>query len=260
MKELGLYRTTKVNYVPYITDGNGRDRYIVVGRGGLFPNSPINSENTRRTGTILNTKVSYKSVSPYYKAPNFHYHSDGLGRDSYIRTNGGGLIYDSKPLNSYKLTDFLRSKDDNTNTININQQNLGHKNRDQYQKYLRSKEKDIINRLYENGKKKNLKSKGEYSSKIILSEADEIKLPKLLDKKTSNTINKEIDTSEENKNENITLDLKKNRSNNNLDSECFIKYLSRINNFDEKKRMKKDNNKLFNQAYLHLRNTNYNYE
>jgi hypothetical protein len=260
MKELGLYRTTKVNYVPYNTDGNGRDRYIVVGRGGLFPNSPINSENTRRTGTVMNTKVSYKSASPYYKAPNFHYHSDGFGRDSYIYTNGGGLIYDSKPLNSFKLTDFLRANDDNTNTIITNQQNCNPKNRDQYQKYLRSKEKDIINRLYENGKKKNLKNKGEYSKKIVLNETDEIKLPKLLDKKTSNTINKEIDTSEENKNENITLDLKKNRTNNNLDNEHFIKYLSKINNFDEKKRMKKDNNKLFNQAYLHLRNTNYNYE
>ena len=65
---------------------------------------------------------------------------------------------------------------------------------------------------------------------------------------------------EEKINENITTDLRKNKTNNNLDNEHFIKYLSKINNFDEKKRIKKDNNKLFNQAYLHLRNINYNYE
>ena len=264
MKELGLYRTAKVNYVPYNTDGNGRDRYIVIERGGLFPSSTVNSENTRRTGTCLFTKINHKSVSPYYRTPNFHYHSDGLGRDSYIYSNGGGLIYDSKPLNSYQLTDFLRAKDDNIISIDKNKKMFLSKNQDIYQKYLRAKEKELINRLYENEKKKNIKkkNKGENNNNIGLNETDEVKLPKLLDKNINknNNINIEGKNMEENKNENISLDLKKNRTNANLDKENFMQYLSKINNFDEKKRNKKNNNKFFNQAYLHLRNINYNYE
>ena len=108
MNEHGLYRTMKLKYVPYFTDGNGRDRYIAFDNGGFFGNKEVNKENSRRTGTSFDTKITYKYISPYMKTPNFHYHSDGNGRDSYIYTNGGGLYYDTKPLGSYKLTDFLR--------------------------------------------------------------------------------------------------------------------------------------------------------
>ena len=112
-----LYRTFKSNYVPYFPDGNGRDRYIAFDNAGFFPNKESKKENVRRTGTSFDTKISYKYISPYMKAPNFHYHSDGNGRDSYIYSNGGGLFYDSKPLNSYKLTDFLRANDYGTTYI-----------------------------------------------------------------------------------------------------------------------------------------------
>ena len=269
--KLGLYRTSKVNYVPYYTDGNGRDRYIAVERGGLFPNNSVNPENIRRTGTLLHTKVSYKSVSPYPKSPNFHYHSDGNGRDSYIYSNGGGLIYDSKPLNSYKLTDFLRPKENDYITINKNEQIYSSKNKEKYQKILKEKEKDIINRLYENEKQKQkFNNKKKDANNDILNEIDEIKLPKIIDKNSYNTVNRniKIENSKENKNEE-TLDYNskknknynifiKSKNNSNLDSEQFMKYISKINNFDEEKRLKK-NNKSFNQAYLHLRNINNNY-
>lgn len=263
MKELGLYRTTKVNYVPYANDGNGRDKYIASDRGGLFSNNnSTNPENTRRTGTTLNTKISYKSVSPYFKTPNFHYHSDGYGRDSYIYTNGGGLIYDSKPLNSYKLTDFLRSNEDNGVFINKNERIWLSKNQDKYQKFLRAKEKDIIDRLYENEKKKFTKNKKVEDSRPLQTEADDIKLPKLFDKKYCTTLDNNIENEkiEDNKNGEYTANniMVKNKTNNNLDGQNLLESLSKINNFDATKRLKRTN-KSFNQAYLHLRNVNYNY-
>ena len=100
------------------------------------------------------------------------------------------------------------------------------------------------------------------------TEENELKLPKIMDKKLNNiSIDAENKNVEENKNENdINLNRNKNnriinnKKNNTLDYENFMKSISKINNFDEKKRLKKNNNPLFNQAYLHLRNINYNYE
>ena len=262
MKELGLYRTTKVNYVPYTNDGNGRDKYIANDRGGLFSNhTSINQENTRKTGTALNTKISYKSVSPYVKTPTFHYHSDGYGRDSYIYTNGGGLLYDTKPLNAYKLTDFLRSNDDNCAS---NEKVWLSKSKSKYQKMLRAKEKDIINRLYSNEKKKfikNFRKDDNQSYQPVQTETD-ITLPKLFDKKNNifvnnNNINTNIDNDkiEDNKN-GETMDekdlLSKKEKNKNNDNNCInvnlFNSLSKINRFDVNKRLKM-NNKAMNQPF-----------
>ena len=272
IKDLGLYRTMKLNYVPYFTDGNGRDRYIAFDNAGFFANKEINKENVRRTGTSFDTKISYKYVSPYMKAPNFHYHSDGNGRDSYIYTNGGGLFYDSKPLNSYKLTDFLRG---DNRTIKRDGKVWVSKSQDKYNKLLRAKEKDIINRLYENEKKKFLKKKKEENednyflenSNPIQTEVETTKLPKLMDKQYNNTLdskNKEGSEEEQNKINN-TLDSKKknktflfskNMTENDLNQE-ILKSISKINDFDVSKKLKRTN-KSFNQAYFHLRNVNYN--
>ena len=275
--KLGLYRTSKVNYVPYYTDGNGRDRYIAVERGGLFPNNSVNPENIRRTGTLLHTKVSYKSVSPYPKSPNFHYHSDGNGRDSYIYSNGGGLFYDSKPLNSYKLTDFLRANDYGT-TYNRNGKVWVSKTQDKYNKLIRAKEKDIINRLYENEKKKFIKKKeneenleeNENEYKTVMTEVENTKLPKIMNKKnfyTKDTLNNNLirEKNDEEKEISNTIDAKKsgnnlmmskNMTNDEFNQEIFLKSLSKINNFDVSKKLKRKN-KSFNQAYFHLRNNNY---
>ena len=199
IKDFGLYRTMKYNYVPYFTDGTGRDRYIAFDNAGFFQNRESKKENVRRTGTSLDTKISYKYVSPYMKAPNFKYHSDGNGRDSYIYTNGGGLFYDTKPLNSYRLTDFLRSNNYSTplrtGKVWVSQ------SQDKYNKLLRAKEKDIINRLYENEKKKFIKKRQEMDEfnnleenenqyRNIQTEVETTKLPKLIDKKFYKNINK----------------------------------------------------------------------
>ena len=277
IKDLGLYRTMKLNYVPYFTDGNGRDRYIAFDNAGFFANKQANKENVRRTGTSFDTKISYKYVSPYMKAPNFHYHSDGNGRDSYIYTNGGGLYYDSKPLNSYKLTDFLRGNDNPTKKKDGKV--WFSKSQDKYNKLLRAKEKDIIFRLYENEKQKFLKKKSEENEdnylenrnnegyNTIQTEVETTKLPKLMDRSYINTLdslNKEK-SEEENKISN-TSDVKKrnkpylfskNMTDNDFNEETLLKSISKINDFDVSKKLKRTN-KSFNQAYFHLRNVNYN--
>jgi hypothetical protein len=266
----------KLNYVPYFTDGSGRDRYIAFDNAGFFSNKESKKENVRRTGTSLDTKISYKYVSPYMKAPNFHYHSDGNGRDSYIYSNGGGLFYDSKPLNSYKLTDFLR---DNENYTSYNRPGKVwvSKSQDKYNKLLRAKEKDIINRLYENEKKKFVKKKdiednseekiNEY--RTLQTEVETTKLPKLrlnnsknlggLDtlnnafEKEKNDDEKEISKTIDNKKRRIIFH--KNNTNNEFNEELLLKSLNKINNFDASKKLKRTN-KSFNQAYFHIRNNN----
>lgn len=154
----GLYRTFKENYVPYFADGRGRDRYIAYNNAGFFHDFPksLSPTNTYKTGTFFGTKIIHHNKSPSVKAPNFHYHSDGNGRDKYILINGGGLFYDSKPLVSYKLTDFLRKNDYHSPS-----QRRVVLSRDEmrYNQLLRSKEKDLIKRLYINEKKKFMKKK-----------------------------------------------------------------------------------------------------
>ncbi len=156
----GLYRTFKTNYVPYYADGRGRDRYIAYNNAGFFHDFPksVSPTYTYRTGTFFGTKIIKHNRIPSIKAPNFHYHSDGNGRDKYILVNGGGLYYDSKPLVSYKLTDFLRKNENqyhspNKKIITLSRDEL------KYIKLLRSKEKDIIKRLYNDEKKKFMKNK-----------------------------------------------------------------------------------------------------
>jgi len=250
MKELGLYRTSKGGYVPYNTDGNGRDMYIAINSGGFITNNNSASPDyIRRTGTNLSTRIIYKSVSPYAKSPNFHYHSDGRGRDSYIYCNGGGLIYDSKPLNSYKLTDFLRGSEE----VNKNERVWLSKNENKYQRYLRSMERSVINRLYEKDKDKFIKKKkNENEESEVPQNDEEVKMPKLplIEQKEKSDSNL---YSSLNKNTNNIL--MKNRTNNNLNQEKLFEMLSKINNFDNTKRLKKSN-KPFSQAYMHLRNAN----
>lgn len=273
MHEYGLYRTMKLNYVPYFTDGTGRDRYIAFDNGGFFTNREVKKENSRRTGTSFDTKITYKYMSPYMKTPNFHYHSDGNGRDSYIYTNGGGLYYDTKPLGSYKLTDFLRSSD----IIPRKEKVWVSKAQDKYNRYLRSKERGIITRLYENEKRKFIKKKKEDefednyydfnndNYQTIQTEVETTKLPKLMDRNNMNTLDTLNNNLENNGEEQMetskTIDAQKRtrnlmiKNNNEMDEEKLLKSISKINQFDVSKKLKRIN-KSYNQAYFHLRNKN----
>lgn len=155
---LNLYRTLKKTYVPYYGDGEGRDRYILYNGGGYFTNKNILSNPTvsRRTGTSFDTKINYQYKSPFFhKAPNFHYFGNGKGRETYVLHNGGGLYYDQKPLNSFRLADFLRSQE--SNKISTNSKVHLSKSQAKYNKYLKLQEKSIIDRLYEKEKGKFIK-------------------------------------------------------------------------------------------------------
>ena len=155
----GLYRTFKSNYVPYHPDGQGRDRYIAYNNAGFFKDSSNSSKGVdlnNRTGCFFGTRIVAHEKSPSIKTPNFHYYADGNGRDKYILVNGGGLFTQSKPLISYKLTDFLRKNDDNISPKKKIKANLS-RDAIKYNNLLREKERNIINRLYLSEKKKFMK-------------------------------------------------------------------------------------------------------
>ena len=185
----GLYRTFKENYVPYFADGRGRDRYIAYNNAGFLHDFPKNlsSSASYKTGTFFGTKIIQHYKSPSVKAPNFHYYSDGNGRDKYILVNGGGLFYDSKPLVSFKLTDFLRKNENQYQSHSPTKRKRVALSRDElkYLKLLRNKEKELIKRLYTNEKKKFMK-KRIYDHKNWFS-YDEMKNDDVINKKKSNT-------------------------------------------------------------------------
>ena len=155
----GLYRTFKSNYVPYFPDGNGRDRYIAYNNAGFFKNYPGSQKDSylnNKNGCFFGTKIVTHVKSPSVKTPNFHYYADGNGRDKYILVNGGGLFTQSKPLISYKLTDFLRNDDDN---LSPKKKIRAYLSRDEikYNNLLKENERNVIKRLYLNEKKKFMK-------------------------------------------------------------------------------------------------------
>jgi hypothetical protein len=277
MEKVPLWRTARLGMVTYQPDGLGRDKYIKYNNGGFWD-----------TGEKFEVKKEYERPkysnfhSLYHQAAPFKYYSNGKTRDSYILFNTG-LSKDIKPLGSYKLTDFLRANE--TGAYRSGKVWVS-KSQDKYNKLLRAKEKDIIFRLYENEKKKFMKKKKgeeelndnmednkEEVLKPIQTEVEVTKLPKLIDKKknyscinTLNGLNNDLDKdymednekevnkiSDANKKKNLLHIFPKNKSNN---EEILIKSLSKINDFDVSKKLKRTN-KSFNQAYFHLRNVNY---
>ena len=172
---MSLYRTFKSNYVPYFPDGAGRDRYIAYNNAGFYKNYdfPTKSHNDYKTSTFFSTKIPLHMKTSSVKTPNFHYHADGNGRDKYIIVNGGGLFTDSKPLISYKLTDFLRNNEDNLSPI---RKTKTYFSRDEikYNKLLRGIEKNLVKRLYTNEKKKFIKRPRIMNNLNTFSSLDEI--------------------------------------------------------------------------------------
>ena len=266
-----LYRTSRFNYSRYAEDGFGRDRYIAYNNGGFLKNKLTSSNDGKNTGTTFNTKIEYNYKSPSIKCPNFHYHSDGNGRDTYILVNGGGLYYQSKPLCSYKLTDFLRS----TNPGRRNCRSFLSKAEAKYNKLLRSVEKGIVNRLYEKEKKKFIKKK------IFNEESGEMRF----NTEANNTMEGNTNLNEENENSGYintmpsvlpkiekekkpylrdNLRNKQNKQNKIVKSQVFdmetvnnrlFEDIHKINKNENKKIFKKIN-KTFMQYYFHLRNAN----
>ena len=162
-----LYRTVKENYVPYFSDGNCRDRYICIDNAGFFRNFiPILEKKNPKTMTTFFTKIRKSNRLISSKVPNFHYYSDGSGRDKYILFNGGGLFYENKPLCSYKLTDFLRKNEETSFTPYKKRNIFLSKDQINYNQILRKKEKNLIDRLYYNEKEKFFNSNALFSKRL----------------------------------------------------------------------------------------------
>lgn len=287
----GLYRTFKENFVPYFADGRGRDRYIAYNNAGFYHNFPnsLSPTNPYKTGTFFGTKIIQHNKSPSVKAPNFHYHSDGNGRDKYILVNGGGLFYDSKPLLSFKLTDFLRKHDYNYRSIGKKRIALS-RDEIRYNNLLRSKEKELIRRLYTNEKKKFMKKKKydslnlfssdqinqDYDGSINKNKTNSYFLPKCINnlKNSFHKINNNYCQNENNKNENnnslynsklrykpkIIIDSDNNNKNNVFPkktyktSNDFYHDIERINKYQTVQNHNKNLMKYRKQPYFHILN------
>ena len=270
---LGLYRTFKSNYIPYFASGDGRDRYILYDNAGFFHNNPksLSPSNIYKTGTFFSSKVVQHNKSQSIKAPNFHYHSNGNGRDKYILVNGGGLFSDSKPLISFKLSDFLRKNEEKYVTPKNNKGKIAlSKAEINYNKLIRDKEKGIIKRLYDDEKKKFIKkNRTEFFSidkiKNIENDINDNEMDKCLtsryEKKDNNIKRflpynlKALKFKEKNKNE------KKNESEQlpALSARSFRDFYSdmhKINNYKELQAKKKELLKFRKMPYFHIINEN----
>lgn len=266
----------KKKNVPYYGNGAGRETYILYNGGGYFSSKNIlfNQEQSLRTRTSLDNKITKNYKSPFYKkAPIIHYFGTGKGRETYVLSNGGGLCTSEKSLNSYKLTDFLRTKDGSISRNYGRNGKLGlSKSEFKYQEYLQKKENELIKRLYDKDKIKFTRLKPiltEENTKIYPND-DNIKerLQKVIynqtetcNKETFNFINninkgyKGIQTKLF-KNPKLSKKLKCSvikRHTKNLTEDKLRISIDKINSYESKNIQKKFNKPII-QPYLHLRN------
>jgi hypothetical protein len=91
---LGLQRTFDPKYAHYMSDGQGRDTYIIRNNGGLCSErEPNPAKSTRYVTPRLYSGIP----TPHKNVPSLRYLSNGSGRDSYILINSGGNHVDSVP-------------------------------------------------------------------------------------------------------------------------------------------------------------------
>lgn len=117
-------------YIQYYPDGSGRDSYINSNSGGFsrfMPKQLIQNYSSYPRAPVYNFKDLRKTSWA------IKYKSDGSGRDSYIISNSGGLVYDWKEgikfdkslrttnsnINKTKYTDLRISKSDFVNSLKI---------------------------------------------------------------------------------------------------------------------------------------------
>lgn len=101
-------------YTNYLSDGCGRDSYILVNNGGLSipkisqPPSTKGYFDCRLSKDVTKMDRSfYGSNCSLGKSPaSFYYPPDGTGRDFYITKNNGGLInpYNKSPNHFFQST------------------------------------------------------------------------------------------------------------------------------------------------------------
>lgn len=147
-------RTTKTNIVLYKSSGQGRDTYIIQNNGGFYKEylHPINTKE-KYSHSPLSVFRSWSKIPPIWS-----YHSDGSGRDSYVLINNGGLTKKFKSM-AENLENFLRDKNIYRRNENKNMKINLSKNEKLYLNKIKNIRKNVVDRLYNNHFKKNLRYK-----------------------------------------------------------------------------------------------------
>ena len=134
-----IWRTERIRFPRYASDGRGRDYYI------LFNNAGYWKDQFRLLKKKDYEYPKYNNhYSLFHQAAPVKFIPSGKGREDYI-IRSMGLCHDQRPLASYNLNEFLRS-----NTENKYQSRNNYMSRDQkkYNDRLYSLEKKLVNRLY----------------------------------------------------------------------------------------------------------------
>lgn len=150
-----LWRTERPRFPLYSPDGRGRDYYIKFDNGGYW----AEQFQLRKIPDYERPRYSNFHTLFHQAAP-FKYWGNGHGRETYIlQTNG--LFHDQKPLCAYKLSDFLRNSEKNSQFNNYKKKIYMSVSERKYNNELRRIEKKLIKRLYTQpiNVKKSLKSR-----------------------------------------------------------------------------------------------------
>ena len=134
-----IWRTERPRFPRYVSDGRGRDYYIMFNNGGYWEN---------QFKLLKKPDYDYPKYNNHYslfhQAAPFKYTPSGHGRENYI-INSMGLCHDQRPLASYNLEEFLRSSPDNKY---LSRNNFLSRDQKKYNSRLFSLEKQLVNRLY----------------------------------------------------------------------------------------------------------------
>ena len=134
-----IWRTERPRFPRYISDGRGRDYYIMYDNGGYWED---------QFKLLKKPDYEYSKYNNHYslfhQAAPVKFIPSGNGRENYI-INSMGLCHDQRPLASYSLNEFLRS---NTENKFKSRNNFMSRDQKKYNDRLVSLEKQLIHRLY----------------------------------------------------------------------------------------------------------------
>ena len=167
----GLYRTFYPKYPHYMSDGEGRDTYILKHNGGMWKEAP---RPLAESTFYSKRKPSVSPPAPHKEATSFKYISDGNGRDFYITHNSGGLQAAYVPGAKKSDAAFISS----LRTIEKRNEPLrfpSPKEIERRKHSLRS-QKLLIQRLTSNSKQWKKMNK-EYRTSVIKERVKSLKLP-----------------------------------------------------------------------------------
>jgi hypothetical protein len=146
-------RTVKNNFTFYQHDGLGRDGYISYNNGGFWKDNQVKLYKAKDL-SIYSRPICVSPPNP--RAPPFKYVCDGSGRDSYIMCDEGGLVRHYTPYNSLDLKHYLRNESGFSSPVRDPFRKTGYMSKaDRKLNCLLYRiQRNVVNRLYNNEKKK----------------------------------------------------------------------------------------------------------